>query len=131
MAQAPATPTLSSLVSGAGCLDCLSKKEKLALRVYLAAQQLKADGGADLTDVGVLMAAVACFKCLPDFRLDSLATKVALDGAVDAGWTGETDIASLRSYIACLRCADIKALKAADLYLTALLEKKLEAPLIL
>lgn len=123
------TCSLPALVSGAKCFDCFSATEKDALLVYLKAQTLIGMGGTDYSSVTDLQTLVACLKCLPDFRLQSLEVQIYLTAALDAGYRGETDIASLRAAIKCLSCLDRHTLRAMQVALDCRIEQRVIAPI--
>lgn len=107
------TCSIDNLSAAAKCFDCLSAKEKLALKVWFLAQGLKAAGGTDYTNVNTLLSAAACFKCEPNFRLDSFETVIFQTSASNSGASVDQSIATLRDNIKCLACADPAALKSA------------------
>lgn len=100
--------TLNTLTAAAKCFDCLSYTEKQALKTSFLADGLLALGGPDLTNRNVRRSTVACFDCLPDFRVQSLDLVVAQRLAINAGAGAKVNlpINQLRAKIACAPCGD-------------------------
>lgn len=105
MAQAPVC-TAQGQVSTHPCLQCLSKKELLAVLLYLFASQ-NYNLPSEMTE---LAEDSACFRCLSD--------KQKLQGLVSKVYTyfGETaTVEEIRASVKCLICygdADLKAMLA-------------------
>lgn len=98
--------TAQAQVDERPCLECLSKKELLAVLLYLLAKQ-----NYDLpSEIDNLASDSACFRCLSD--------KQKLQGLVNAVYVyfGETDtVEEIRESVKCLICfgdADLKAMLA-------------------
>lgn len=113
-----------SLINSAKCINCFSKTEKQAALVYWLAQELKASGGTDYTNLGTLESATACFKCEPTFMLDSFDVVIAQDAATAAGATTLTTT-QLRAAIKCMVCTDPKFLRTAETFLRCKLANQL------
>lgn len=112
MVQDPCS--LPVLTQQSKCFNCLSATEKMALKVWLMAQTLKAEGGLDLTDPNALVNFTACFACEPKFVLESMDVASWQDFATVAGASVDLTIAQFRAAIKCLVCTDPQALKAAE-----------------
>lgn len=104
---------LSTIRTNSKCYDCLSKHEKLALKVYFMAQILNLVGGQDYTDPDELLEATACFKCEPEFALDSFEVDIWKRSFEAVSRESAGTIGEQRALIKCLACVDDKALKAA------------------
>jgi hypothetical protein len=100
--------SLTTLVQGAKCFDCLSATERAALKSKFLADALLALGGPDYTNRNVKRQVTACLQCLPDFRLDSIETLVFQRLAINAGAGAKVNlpINQLRAAISCAVCGD-------------------------
>lgn len=102
------------------CVDCLSPTEKLALKVYLLAEELKLAGGTDYTDLATLRQAASCFDCgLSNSRIQTLEIQTILQGLDILNWAGNIEATGIRHAIACMRCLPAHTLKAMELVLNA------------
>lgn len=94
----------------------------LATKVYLLAQTLKAQDGADYTDICAFANSLKQYDSLPDYirRGAELANLVAI--AVDAGVSELTE-AQVRDAINCAHCCGVtvESLKTAEIVLACLL----------
>jgi hypothetical protein len=122
MAQAPARAcSLTTLQAKQGCFTCLSKSERLHLKVWFLIKLYEALGGTPMTTAEALEAA-ACFGCEPESVLDAFEVAIWQAAASRAGATVDgTDVADLtaaelKAAIKCYPCADPKLLKAGYTY---------------
>lgn len=105
--------TLTTLNKAAACADCLSLTEKQALKIRYMSLALKAAGGPDWTNINTLKKAVACFGCVPDFRLDSMEVIIWANLAQNFGATVSQSISANRALIKCVPCGEQKFQRAA------------------
>jgi hypothetical protein len=117
--------TLTTLSTAAKCFDCLSLTEKQALKVAFLAQALLGLGGSDFTNVNTLKKAVACFTCVSDFRIDSMALVIAQRKAMNAGKSAVVvqPINVLRQLIKCVPCGDPKTYRAQEMFLRCMINQ--------
>lgn len=109
---------LADLQTAAACINCLSTKEKLAAEIYYLALTLDALRGDNLTAIGDLVDAIACYDCEPEAHQDSFRTVIAQDSAIQSGAIGAAlDINALRDAIKCLACLPERKLRTAEMLL--------------
>ena len=114
----PLTCTPSDIAEAAKCFQnpCIIENDRLAIGVYLKAQQLVTAGGTDYTDnFDLLMADSTGFTLITIGTWTLSAEEVAL--LLDATTGAPTTAEELLAAVACLRCNSLKDLRAAFMFL--------------
>lgn len=117
MARAESPCSLATLQGKQGCFTCLSKSERLQLKVWFLIKLYEALGGT-LPSLAEMQEDVACFACEPDSVLDAFELAALQGAASRAGATLDgTDVADLtaaelKEATKCYPCANPKLVRA-------------------
>lgn len=124
--------TLASLTSGGACYKNLKSTRRQALKVYLMAKQLAANGGTDYTaglgPSGSLNSAAAAYDRMTSDQLDVAFVTIESNNATSAGATISSNIQTLASEIACLDNFDMETLRRMELLLRCELGRGADYP---
>lgn len=106
-----------------GCFTCLSKSERLQLKLWFLQKLYSAlGGGGELLTLNEELELAACFGCESDSALDIFEVSSLIDAAAQAGAKvdgveiNELTAAQLKEQIKCYSCADPKLVRAGYTY---------------